>query len=151
MAGLIGVANSGQISSTTSEKTLMAITVGANTPVKLRRLEVDVEGLASGTSDPKVPVKIYRGASGGTLGSAITIQKTRAGASGTFQVTANLVTVEATTPGTKMFERMAHAQGGVLFIPLPEDQVLEPGVRYDIRVGAVATAQNCRAQATLEE
>lgn len=152
MAGIFGFATTGGIATGTgADKTLLAITVDASTPIRLKRMRVDIQGLATGTSDVKLPVRIYRGAAGGTLGAAVTVQKIRASAVGTFRVVCNLVTVEPVTPGTLIYEGMAHPQGLDVHIPLKEDDILEVGVRYDIRIGSVTVGQTVRAHVHLEE
>lgn len=134
------------VATSTANKTILALTAPANTPILVDRISISFAGV-SPTAD-KILVQVLRTASGGAGSTANNPTKINASDSESPQST-GARDFGAGTPhtGTVIFEELVHPQGGYT---APEKVKVKAGETICINVTAVASV-NCRARMNFEE
>lgn len=148
MAGLKLVAQTGEVATGTSKKTLLQIVAAANHRVVITEISISFDG-TSNTAAP-ILVQALVQTDAGTM-SALTLQKINADDDETVQTTAqHTATAEPTGTTEKMGEQV-HPQGGYTWQARPGDElVINGGDRLGIATTAAADV-NAKVRVRLEE
>lgn len=150
MAGLLAAAQTAEITSGTSKKTILQVIAASNHRVKVKELSVSFKG-TSGSATP-VLVQVLRQSDAGTGGDALTPQKFNESDQETLQTTA-LKDIDSSEPtGTdEVMGEEVHPQGGWTWqAPFGGEIIIEGGNRLGIAVTA-AESQTVKARAVFEE
>lgn len=145
MAGINAtLTTSAAISTGTSNKTILALTAPANTPVVVRRTSISFDG--NSPTANKILVQVLRTASGGSGSTSRSPTKINASDSESPQAS-GAEGFSSPHSGTVVFEELVHPQGGYT---APETIKIKAGETLAINVTAPA-AVNCRARMVFEE
>lgn len=148
MAGILASAQTGEVASGTSKKTIFQLVAAANHRVKIKEISVSFKG-TSGSSTP-VLVQVLRQSTAGTM-SALMPKKFNEADDETLQTTGqHTATVEPTGADEVMGEEI-HPQGGWTWqAPFGGEIVVKGGDRLGIAVTA-AESHTVKARAVFEE
>ena len=124
MSGVAFVANTGQISTGTSAKTLLQIIAASNHRVVIKEWSIAFEGTSNSAAPIQVDVLYQSG--DGTL-SALTLVKAKAGDDETLEVTAKHTSTSEPTPGNVLFSTFVHPQTGRDWQARFSDEYIIPG------------------------
>jgi len=148
MAGIKSFAQTGEIASGTSKKTVLQVIAPSNQRLKVGEFHISFKGTTN--TDAPVLVEIARQSTAGTM-SSLTLVKADESADETLQATAqHTATAEPTeTAVVKSFE--VHPQGSYTWQATFGDELLvKGGTRLGIAVTA-STSVSCVASMMLEE
>lgn len=148
MAGLEAVAQTAEIATGTSLKTLLQIVAATNTRVKIKEWSISFDGIAN--TDAPIQVNLVRQTTAGTM-SALTPEKLNESDQETLQTTAqHTATAEPTTGNTVMSEQV-HPQAGYTHqARLGSEIIVRGGNRLGISVLA-GTDVNAKVRIVFEE
>jgi hypothetical protein len=132
MAGVRAVAQTAEVATGTSLKTLCQLVAPANQRLLVKEISVSFDGIVN-TNAP-IQVTVVRQTTAGTM-SALTLQKWNEADDETLQATAqHTATVEPTTGATVLGEQV-HPQGGYTWqAPFGGDLVIKGGNRLGVSV-----------------
>lgn len=146
MAGIKAtLTTSADVSTGTSNKTILALTAPANTPLVVSRASISFNG--NSPTAAKILVQILRTASGGSGSSSRSPAKINASDSESPQASGAENFASGPHSGTVVFEEYVHPQGGYT---TPESIKIKAGETLAINTTAAA-AVNCRARFVFEE
>jgi hypothetical protein len=148
MAGLNFVAQTAEIATGTSKKTLLQLVAAANHRVKVKEISISFDG-TSNTAAP-ILVQALRQSDAGTM-SALTLVKWDADDDETLQTTAQHTATAEPTGTTEVLGEQVHPQGGYTWqAPFGGEIVINGGDRLGIAVTAGADV-NAKVRAICEE
>lgn len=135
MAGLIGIAQTAEIATGTSAKTLLQLVAPANQRLKVREISISFKGVTS--TDAPILVDILRQTDAGTM-SALTINPDDAGYDETLQATAQHTATVEPTAGVVLLREEVHPQGGAFLwqARFAGERTVKGGTRLGVRVTA---------------
>lgn len=139
MAGLRFRANTAQVATGTSAKTILQLVAASNHRVLVPRISVSFEGVTA--TDPPIQVVIMKQTTAGTM-SSLTLVKDNDNDDETLQTTAqHTATAEPTSSDIKE-TRLVHPQGNRDFGPfiIPGGQRLGVVVTASVSIDCVVTA-----------
>lgn len=148
MAGILAAAQSAEVATGTSLKTLLQIVAAANQRVKIKEWSISFDGIVN--TDAPIQVTLVRQTTAGTM-SSLTPEKFNESDQETLQTTAqHTATVEPTTGNTVQAEQV-HPQGGYTWqAPFGGELVVEGGNRLGISVLAGVDV-NAKVRVVFEE
>jgi hypothetical protein len=148
MAGIFAVcATAADVSTGTSNKTILSITAPANTPIVINEVSISFRGV-SPTAD-KILVQGLRTASGGTGSTTNNPTQFNASEAESPQTTGARDFSSGAHSGTEVFQETVHPQAGYTWRPRRPLKV-KKGETFAINVTAIASV-NCRARIEFEE
>jgi hypothetical protein len=148
MAGVLAVAQTAEIATGTSKKTLLQIVAATNVRVKVKEFSVAFKG-TSNTAAP-ILVEVTRQSTAGTM-SALTPQKVDLDGDETLQTTAQHTATAEPTETAALMREQVHPQGGYTWqAPFGAEIVVNGGDRLGIAVTAGADV-NAVARVVFEE
>lgn len=144
MAGVRGRANTAQVATGTSAKTILQLVAASNHRIVVPRITVSFEGVTS--TDAPIQVVVMRQSTAGTM-SSLTLTKDNDSDDETLQTTAQHTATVEPTSGDILETQLIHPQGGRgVFGPFV--------VKGGGRLGVVVTASvsiDCVVSAQFEE
>lgn len=143
MAGLRVRANTAQVATGTSLKTIMQIVAAANHRVVIPQISVSFEGVT--TTDAPIDVQIMRQSTAGTM-TSLTLTKDNDSDDETIQTTAQHTATVEPTAGDVLARKLVHPQGRADFGPF----VVKGGGRLGITTTA-GVSVDCIVSALIEE
>ncbi len=148
MAGLRATAQTAEVATGTSKKTILQIVAAANHRVLVKEISISFKGITN-TAAPII-VQVLRQTDAGTM-SALTMQKVDENAGETLQTTAQHTATAEPTGSSEVMGEEVHPQGGYTWqAPFGGEIVIKGGNRIGIAVTAGADV-NCKARVILEE
>lgn len=143
MAGLRVRANTAQVATGTSLKTIMQIVAAANHRIVIPQISVSFEGVT--TTDAPIDVQIMRQSTAGTM-SALTLTKDNDSDDETIQTTAQHTATVEPTAGDVLARKLVHPQGRADFGPF----TVKGGGKLGITTTA-GVSVDCIVSALIEE
>lgn len=143
MAGLKGRANTAQVATGTSAKTILQLIAASNHRVLVPRITVSFEGITS--TDAPIQVVVMRQSTAGTM-SSLTPSKENDSDDETLQTTAAHTASAEPTSGDILETQLIHPQGRGAFGPF----VIKGGGRLGVVVTA-SVSVDCVVSAQFEE
>lgn len=148
MAGIIGVAQTAEITTGTNKITLLQLIAASNHRVKVREISVSFKG-TSGSGTP-VLVQVLRQTDAGTA-SALTLRKWNVDDSETLQTTGQHTASAEPTGTEEAMGEEVHPQGGYTWqAPFGGELIVSGGDRLGIAVTA-DESQTAKARVVFEE
>jgi hypothetical protein len=148
MAGILASAQTAEVETGTSLKTILQIIAAANHRIKIKEISVSFTG-TSNTAAP-ILVQVCRNTDAGTL-SSLTPQKLNPADDETLQTTAAHTATAEPTIGVEVMGENVHPQGGFVWqAPFGGEIQVIGGARLGIAVTAAASV-NCKARFVFEE
>ena len=136
MAGILATAQTAEVATGTSAKTILQLIAAANHRVKVKEWSVSFDG-TSNTADP-ILIEVLRQSDAGTM-SVLTPVKIDADGDETLQTTAQENATVEPTAGDVVMREQVHPQGGYTWqAPFGGELVINGGDRLGIRVTAGA-------------
>lgn len=143
MAGLLVRANTAQVATGTSLKTIMQIVAASNHRIVIPIISVSFEGISA--TDAPIDVQIMRQSTAGTM-SSLTLAKDNDADDETIQTTAQHTATAEPTAGDVLARKLVHPQGRADFGPF----VVKGGGRLGITTTA-GVSVDCVVSALIEE
>ncbi len=149
MAGVRFSAQTAEITTGTTLKTVLMITAAANVRVLVREVSVSFKGVTS--TDAPILVQVLRFSTAGTF-TSLTPVKNNDGDDETLQVTAGHTATAEPTPGDVLVREEVHPQGGAFLwqATYGDEFVVKGGSRLGVSVTAGAST-SCVARIRGEE
>jgi len=148
MAGVLGTAQTAEVATGTSKKTLLQIIAASNHRVKITEFSISFDG-TSNTAAP-ILVQLLRQTDAGTM-SSLTCQKMNEADDETLQTTAQHTATAEPTGTTEVMGEQVHPQGGYTWqAPFGGEIIVKGGNRLAIAVTAGADV-NAKARFVFEE
>ncbi len=148
MAGILAIAQTAEVATGTSKKTLLQVVAAANHRVLVKEWSISFDG-TSNTAEP-ILVQLLLQSDAGTM-SALTPTHFYQGDDETLQTTAQHTSTGEPTGTTEFMGEQVHPQGGYTWqAPFGGELVIEGGSRLGIAVTA-AVGVNAKVRIIFEE
>jgi hypothetical protein len=150
MAGILFVAQTAEVATTTDKTTVLQIVAAANHRVLVHEISIGFKGTTN--TDAPILVQVLRQSDAGTGGDALTLAKADESADETLQSTALKDIDDAEPTGaTAVMTEEVHPQGGYTWqAPFGRPILVKGGTRLGIAVTAGVTV-SCVARMVCEE
>ncbi len=150
MAGILVSAQTAEVATTTSKKTLLQVLAAANHRVKVKEISISFDGISSVAAP--IIVQVLRQTDAGTGGDSLTLQKMNESDQETLQTTA-LKDIDGGEPtgANEVLGEEVHPQGGYTWqAPFGGEIIIEGGDRLGVAVTA-AVGVNAKIRMIVEE